>query len=172
MICATPCTQDGLDGTPAAATWSPQWRAAGWLGLILIMGVHDFALRAEATTWWVARGGEPGSAAMLGSAALGALGIAAVVGALASSVGSRRGWPVTMLLLATAALMQPVASILAFSFHDTELALAWSLVQVAVLAVVVVQERRHRLTAVMSAVALISGVAFAVTMLAVTPLTW
>ncbi len=127
MISPATCTTVG----PWPCTVAPRVTAA----LVVAVGAFvavDCVLRDSAALWWQAVGQATSALWPL----VDGLGLAATLACLVGMVKVSRGWPRAPLVLATAAIMQPVGIVLAFGFHDAELAAAWSCVHLAALALV------------------------------------
>lgn len=120
------------------------------VGGVLAVGAFvaaDIALRGAAAPWWAAVGGTASASWPV----LDAVGLVGVLVALWLAARDAPRWPLAALLVATAAIMMPIGLVLAFGFHDAELAAGWACVQLVPLAIASGLLARHRVarTAVM-----------------------
>lgn len=113
------------------------------VGGVLAVGAFvaaDFALRGAAAPWWAAVGGSTSAAWPI----IDGIGFAGALGALVLAARDAKRWPLAALLVATAAIMMPIGLVLAFGFHDAELAAGWACVTLVPLAIASGLLARHR----------------------------
>lgn len=101
----------------------------------------DVALRLSAASWWTAIAGRPVAVVPF---VADVVGLALVPGLVLRLVARRESWPLSALLIVTAAIMHVVGRVLVFGFHDVGLGVAWACVTALVVLATTVLAWRDR----------------------------